>query len=127
MAYELIWESQGVIFKYTGSVSDMDCLESNREFYAHSHSERTLYQIIDFSDVETFNFDAITTNTVASMDVAESRIIPNIYVAFVSKCPCGEQIANGYSLKLEQLNTSWNTSCFLDISSARNWIQEGIL
>ena len=68
MPYELSWEPLGVVFRFSGVVSDDDLIASNGEVYTSRLFPAMKYQIVDFSMIEKLDVSSAAVRAVADSD-----------------------------------------------------------
>ncbi len=121
MPYTLSWESEGVVFHFSGIVSDEDLLTSNADVYASPHFPKLKYQIVDVSTIEEFDVSSSTMRSLASSDRIAAEMNPDVKVAIITSAPFMRGMANMYALSHEAEGGSWVTEVFDSEEDARAW------
>ena len=123
MSYELIWENGGLIFSYSGIVTNEDAIQSNKQYYNNSLSDDLKYQIVDFTNADKITIDEETVVTIAALDKGQSHSMSdNQKIAFVGNHDNLDIVFNTYSTVLASLDSGWFVAYFYDIDSAREWV-----
>ena len=121
MPYELAWEPSGVIFRYSGVVSNEDIIASNREVYASPLFPAMNFQIVDLSKAEKFDVSNATVRTVADLDREASETNPNVRIAVIVSVPIMRGMSIMLALIHEAVGGSWTTEFFEREEDARAW------
>lgn len=122
MPYSSYWEQQGVLFVFSGIVTDQDLLEANLDIYDDPRFMDLRYEVANFLDVTEFNVTSDMIRKVADLDYAASKRNPNIAVAIVDTSAVIKGLANmwAYSGGAEV----WESELFEDEVLAREWLGE---
>ena len=121
MAYELIWEPQGVVIRFFDVAVWEDLVNYKQELFSDPRSKSLRYQIFDardLTDVKVNGRDAIKG---AQMDRVLGKA--NTYpcrVAAVSDEEHIQLLAGFYGMALDV--PGWQFATFVDMDLARNWI-----
>ena len=121
MPYELSWEPLGLVFRFSGVVSDEELIASNEEVYASPLFPAIKYQIADFSTIEKFDASSATVRAVAESDRRAAEINPDVKVAIITSGPFMRGMANMYALSHDAEGASWTTELFEREEDARAW------
>ena len=121
MPYDLSWEPLGVVFRFSGVVSDEDLTASNEEVYANPLLPTMKYQVVDFSTIEKFDVSSATVLAVAASDRIAAETNPDVKVALITSAPFPRSMSNLYSLYHESRGGSWTTEVFEREDDARAW------
>ena len=122
MSYRITWEERGAYLEYNGAVSAEDVINSNNEFYDHIMSDKSLYQIIDFSNIHKLDADKKTIKYAIAMSCGHSLTTRNLKVACVIRRSEIFLSIAGYVKELIIIHPNWSFRVFEDISSARKWV-----
>lgn len=122
MPYSTQWEEKGIYWKYSGTVTHADILNSNDEFYRDERSDNASYQLVDCSKIDCFEILSNTIATVAALDYASSHYLKDLKIALIAKDTETKAIYQQYLDLSQKLHIQWNVELFEDIESARNWI-----
>ncbi len=123
MAYEIIWESRGVLFRLSGDVIDADLLDANEEVYAHPKFAEMRYQIVDFSVITHFGISADAVARAAKLDQQASLRNPDVKVAIITSEPLLRGLSSLYSRSHTALGGAWRTKTFDTEAEAREWAE----
>ena len=121
MPYVISWEPAGVVFRFSGVVSDEDLITSNGDVYASSQFPAMKYQIVDFSVIETFDVGAATVRVVADSDRRAAEINPDVRVAIITSAPFMRGMSKMYAGSHEAAGGTWTTEVFESEEDARAW------
>ena len=124
MPYKITWEVNGIYREYYGTVSSEDVINSNNEFYDDMMSDKSLYQIIDFSDISKLEADNEEIKYAIAMSCGHSLTNKNIKIACVIR---RSEIILSIATCIKELikiQPNWSFRVFEDISSARKWIAQ---
>ena len=124
MPYKLDWEPSGVVFRFSGVVSDEDLLASNEDVYAHSSFSTLKYELVDFSAIGKADVSSETVRTVADLDLAAAKINPHVKVAIIVNTDFGRGMSSMYALSQESTGGTWRTEIFDNEEDARAWLME---
>ena len=121
MPYELSWEPLGVVFRFSGVVSDGDLVASNNEVYANPLFPTMTYQIVDFSVIEEFGVSSETIRVVAEMDRRAAESNPAVKAAIIATTTLLRGMSNMYALNHEAMGGTWVVKFFESEKEARAW------
>ena len=121
MPYKLCWEAEGVVFRYSGVVSNLDVIVANEEVYASPGFPAMRYQIVDFSVIEGFDVHSATFLAVAASDGRAAQLNPDVKVAVITSATFMRGMAKMYALSHEAGGGSWVTDTFESEEDARAW------
>jgi hypothetical protein len=122
MPYTTEWEEKGIYWKYTGTVTHEDVMQSNYRFYNDARSDTVQYQILDCSEMDCFDVHDDTIESIAAFDYASSHYLKNIKVALVSSNDKIKSMFQQYIAITRKLSSTWTIRIFDDLVSARRWI-----
>jgi hypothetical protein len=120
MPYETHWEADGILWVYTGAMSDDDVLRANLDLYDDPRFPSIRYQIADFQLVDAFTATAQTVRKLSRMDREQSARNPLMKVAIVASSPLTRGIASLYVLSAA--DTPWSIKVFDALDDAREWL-----
>ena len=121
MPYKVIWEHEGLVFRFSGVVSDEELIASNDEVYTNRRFPAMKYQIVDFSAIDKFDVSANAVRQVADMDRRASETNPDVRVAIITSAIFVRGMSNMYALGHEARGGSWITELFESEENARTW------
>ena len=122
MSCEISWEPSGVVFRFSGVVSDEDLIASNEEvLYTSPLFPIMRYQIVDFSMVEEFDVSSATVRAVAESDRRAAETNPDVKEAIITSAPLIRGMSNMYALTHESMGGTWTVEIFEREKEARAW------
>ena len=98
MPYEIDWQPMGVIYRFSGVVSDEDLRAATAEVYASPLLLTMKYLIADFSLIEEFAVSSATVRMVADSDSRVSKTNPDVKVAIISTAVFMRGMSNIYAI-----------------------------
>jgi hypothetical protein len=120
MAYTTEWETQGVLWRYSGIVDGTELINSNLDIYGDERFDRMKYQIVDLTRVSAFNVTRDEMLKIAAYDRAASLSNPFVKVAVVAKITAIKALTVLYDA--ENIKSPWETRIFDTVDQARAWI-----
>ena len=121
MPYEIIWETSGVVFRFSGKVSDEELVASNEDVYTSPLFPSMKYQILDFSLIESFDVASATVRQVAESDRRAAKANPNVKTAIFGSDALMRGMSNMYALIHESVGGTWAVEIFEHEKEARAW------
>ena len=121
MPYKLIWEQEGVVFRFSGVVSDEELIASNDEVYASPDFPAMKYEIVDFTVIDKLDVSAEAVRRVARMDRVASETNADVRVAIITSEMFILGMSRMYGLGHESEGGSWTTEVFESEEDARAW------
>ncbi len=121
MPYELSWEPLGVVFRFSGVVSDEELIASNEEVYTSRLFPAMKYQIVDFSMIEKLDVSSAVVRAVADSDRRAAKTNPDVKVAIITSEPFIRGMSNMYALVHEARGGRWAMELFEAEEDARAW------
>lgn len=122
MAYELIWETRGVVCRFTGVASDQDLRAANLGMTEDPRFDCLEYQLVDFVDVETLDFTSNMIRWAASHDYQASMRNSSVRVAIVGDNTLLLGLANMYRALFDIEGGTWEQGQFNTVDEARVWL-----
>ena len=119
MPYEIIWETSGVAFRFSGVVSDEDLITSNEDVYASPLFRSLRYQIVDFSPIEGFEVPSATIRRVAESDRRAAQANPDVRVAIITSAVLVRGMSNMYALTHDSMGDTWAVEILKHEKAAR--------
>jgi hypothetical protein len=120
MAYTTEWETQGVLWRYSGIVDGTELINSNLDIYGDERFDQMKYQIVDLTRVSAFNVTRDEMLKIAAYDRAASLSNPFVKVAVVAKITAIKALTVLYDA--ENIKSPWETRIFDTVDQARAWI-----
>jgi hypothetical protein len=120
MAYQMIVEDDGFVFRFRGVVTLDEVMEANREWYYRTDLDQYRYQIWDFGNVDRIDMDEFDAKVVAVLDGMPYRLDRTLQLALIGT---GDDIINLFKEYASTLdNDKFDTRVFKDEPEARKWI-----
>jgi hypothetical protein len=120
MAYKTFWEEKGIKWVFSGSLTNDDLLNCNKELYEDPRFLDIEYQLCDFTAVEGFPVESRAVELVGEMDKQQSKRNPNIKVAIISNETVMRGLTRMYEISSD--GSAWETQFFENDEDARAWI-----
>ena len=120
MAYQMIVEDDGFVFRFYGVVTIGEVMEASREWYYRTDLDQYRYHIWDFGNVDRMDMDECDAKVVAMMDNMPLRLNRKQQLALIGT---GDDIISlfvEYASSLD--NDKIVTRVFKDEPEARKWI-----
>ena len=120
MAYELIWEDNGVYWKYSGNVEGNEIIDASTSIYGDARFITLKYKFVDFFDVKNFKMDKSQLALIAYQHLAAERANPYLKNAILIKS--GHKItrmAHEFAAYFDK--SSWEVKVFTDMDEANKW------
>lgn len=120
MAYEIVWEPEGVVSQFVENVSAREFIRSVEKVQGDSRFDDMRYVINDFSAVTALELTEDTLTELAVLHYGAHVSNPNCRVVFVTR-----DIALALLLKKILMNgpvVSYQTEIFSTLAEARNWL-----
>ena len=120
MAYEIVWEPEGVVRQFSGTVSAREFINSVERVQGDPRYDDMRYVINDFSasTAQTFSDDTFTDLAVLHYGAYVSN--PNCRVVFVTT----DKVLVGMVRRILQSGSviSYQTEVFPTVAEARDWL-----
>ena len=121
MAHELVWESNGVYWKYSGNVTGNEIIDASTSIYGDARFITLKYKFVDFFDVKNFEMDQSQLALIAYQHLAAERANP--YLKNVILIKPGQkftQMAHEFAAFFDK--SSWEVKVFTDLEEANSWV-----
>ena len=116
------WSDHGVVWKWSGELSDAGILDNNREFYEHDRFSELRYQLCDFLEVNKISASNEGIRRAARQDAEASRRNPHVKVAIVTTSDLVYGLTRMY--ELSGYESLWQTEIFGTRAEAEAWVKE---
>jgi len=121
MAYELVWEDNGVYWKYSGKVVGDEIIEASTSIYGDARFITLKYKFVDFMDIEDFKMDQNQLALVAYQHLSAERANPYLKNAILIRPGDKmEQMAHEFAAFFNK--SSWKIKVFTDLDEANKWV-----
>jgi hypothetical protein len=118
MAYELIWEENGVYWKYTGMVEGSEIVDASTSIYGDARFSTLKYKFVDFYDVECVEIDKSQLALIAYQHLAAERANPYLKNAILVKSI--HEMAREFADFFKK--SSWEVKVFTNLNEANKWV-----
>jgi len=120
MAYELVWEDNGVYWKYSGNVTGNEIIDASTSIYGDARFVTLKYKFVDFIDVEDLQMDKSQLALVAYQHLAAERANPYLKNAILIKT--GHKMAQmAHEFAAFFGKSSWEVKVFTNLEEANKW------
>ena len=119
MAYELIWEDNGVYWKYTGKVVGQELIEASTSIYGDERFVDLKYKFVDFYDADSIEINKDELALIAYQHLAAERANPYLKNAILVKSD--DELAHEFAAYFTR--SSWEVRVFTDPDMANKWVQ----
>jgi len=121
MAYELVWEDNGVYWKYSGDVAGDEIIDASTSIYGDARFITLKYKFADFVDVVNFEINKTQLALIAYQHLAAERANPYLKNAILIKSGHKmEQLAHEFATFFNK--SSWEVKVFVDPDKANKWV-----
>ena len=121
MAYDLVWEDNGVYWKYSGDVVGKEIIEASTSIYGDARFVTLKYKFVDFLDVHNLEIDESQLALIAYQHLAAERANPYLKNAILIKAGHKmEPIAHEFAAFFTK--SSWEVKVFSDPDKANEWV-----
>jgi hypothetical protein len=118
MAYDIIWEDNGVYWRYRGRVTGKEIVQASTSIYGDPRFITLKYKFVDFLEAESIDIDKDQLALIAYQHLAAERSNPYIKNAILIKT--GASIVDDFA---EYFNkSSWEIRVFYDRDEADQWV-----
>lgn len=119
MPHDLIWERDGVYWKYHGNVSGQEIVETSTSIYSDQRFDTLKYKLVDFLDVESVKIDDDELALVAYQHRSVEKFNPYVKTAIVLH-PSGMKLANKFAAFFSE--SFWDVRVFENMEEANSWL-----
>ncbi|AXS80278.1 hypothetical protein [Dechloromonas sp. HYN0024] len=120
MAYELVWEPEGVINRFSGVVRAWELVQSVETIQGDARFDDTRYVINDFLAVTEYEMGAEILTEVAVLQYGAYNTNPNCRIVFVTTDDALATLVRG--VPESSGITSYQTEVCPTVSAARDWL-----
>lgn len=120
MAYELVWEPEGVVKRFSGTVSADEFLRSVKQIQGDSRFDDVRYIVNDFSEATGDNIGEDALTDLSAMHYGAHASNPNCRIAFVTNDQAfAERIKR---ILLSPDIVSYQIEVSTTLTEARDWL-----
>lgn len=120
MAYELVWEDNGVYWKYSGNVVGNEIIDASTSIYGDARFITLKYKFVDFFDVESFEMHQSQLALIAYQHLAAERANPYLKNAILIK-PDHKIAQMAHKFAAFFRKSSWEVQVFTNLNEANKW------
>jgi len=119
MSHKLVWEPEGVYWKYYGKVSGLEVFDATMIAYGDSRFDELKYKLVNFLDIESIEIKEAEMRAIAKQHKSAERHNPYIKNAIVLKSKTNE-----LAIKFAALfsDSRWDVQIFDDLDAANDWL-----
>ena len=119
MSHKLVWEPEGVYWKYYGKVSGLEVFDATMIAYGDSRFDELKYKLVNFLDIESIEMKEAEVRAIAKQHKSAERHNPYIKNAIVLKSKTNE-----LAIKFATLfnDSRWDVQIFDDLDAANDWL-----
>ncbi|MCW8900089.1 MAG: hypothetical protein OQK75_13045 [Gammaproteobacteria bacterium] len=119
MAYTLEWETKGVYWEYSGTISGKEIIEASTKIYGDPRFDSLRYKLVDFSAAEEVLISEDEIKLITFQHAAASKSNARIKNAIVlTKDDERGKLYAGYLVK----SSPWEVRIFDHLEEANNWV-----
>jgi len=124
MSFEIVWEANGVVFRFVNEMTSDTLITANLEALNNPKFKTINYQLMDLRDVSSYPIETSAIRRVAELDARAYKINPNVKVALVANQVVAKGLLNMYNVYFEIAGNDlrWQSEIFESIQDAYNWI-----
>ena len=119
MAHEYTYEQKGLFVRFYGTVTPADIRAMETKVWSSPLWDRSLYSIVDFTDVEELTLEERHAQDFAYLDNASMRSTRNNKVALIATAPSILALMEVYYETARDLN--FEARIFSSLEQARAW------
>ncbi len=120
MTCQIIWEKDGVYWKYSGNVSGDEIVEASTSIYGDPRFSTMKYKFVDFLDVEHIEISDDQLALIAYQHLATERANPYLKNAILAKSDDNLSLAYEFASYFDK--SSWAVRVFTDQDEADKWV-----
>jgi hypothetical protein len=121
MSYEIDWEKNGVIVRFSGVIDFKTNISANNELYSDQRCEDLKYIIWDTSGVSEATISDTELTIIASQDQLGSSRLQKIRMALFAPADHIRILCDQYCAKHQSRLTGWEFLVSTDMEEIRKW------
>ena len=121
MPHSILWETDGLVRKFSGQVSGEEILKSNFALQANPKFQTIKYIINDFTEVTSHSIEQSHTNVYASTDEIISNEKGKLKIAIVVNQESLIELAKNYQSLMR--NMLFECEIFQSVEDSRQWVE----
>lgn len=119
MAYEYIWEDNGLYRVFTGTTSGTEVLNSNLSIHGDPRFDEIDYVLNDFLSIDNFEVSDMDIKKIAHMDSVAELSKPTLKIAIITTHSELLEWVNKYLMCMK--DATYICNIFSNIDDARQW------
>ncbi|MEJ2142117.1 MAG: hypothetical protein P8Y24_07130 [Gammaproteobacteria bacterium] len=119
MSYKLVWEPNGIYWKYNGKVSGKEIVDASTSVYGDPRFDNINYKLVDFLDIQSVDMTDNEIALLACQHKAAEQSRQNVKNAIVigsGKDEVAKKFAAFFS------DSSWEVKIFDNLDDANDWV-----
>lgn len=116
--HEILWENNGVYWKYHGDISGKEIIEVSKLIYGDPRFRNIKYKLVDFLDIESIKLSKDEVEEIVNLHRAASLSNTNIENAVVTSS--NGELANKFAVFFS--NLCWEFYVFQDREKGNKWL-----
>ncbi len=122
MPYEINWEKNGVLVRFSGTFDYNENANATIEIYSAPKFEDVKYAIWDLSGISELNMTKDEAVLAAMHDQFASSRLPHIKMALLAQDEPTRQICEAYVARCQSSRMGWEFMVSGSIESIRTWV-----
>lgn len=122
MAYRTIWETNGILWEFSGTVSFEEVSSATSEMYNSFRFDDLKYFIWDGTNIDAFDLSYHHIEIRAAIANASSSYKRDLKGVFISNSQIVRERLTYYIQKSRELNSTWDFKLFSTVEEARIWL-----
>lgn len=123
MPFEYSWEQNGFYSKFWGTVPNNEIESKNFYFSNDSRCDKSQYQILDGSEIESFSLSSDDITKMASNDIGMGFYLKEFSMVFVCPKPEVRKVIETYISTCERSDIPWTYHICDTLPQARAWLK----
>ncbi len=120
MSYQIKWEEEGVLVRFSGIYSFEEDTNANIEIYSNSQFENINYIIWDLSGISELSMTEDEAYLTSMQDRLASSRLPHVKMALLAQDKPTRKICERYITKCQNDKSSWKFLISDNMESIRN-------
>jgi len=118
MPHELIWETEGVYWNYSGEVAGQEIIDASTKIYGDSRFDNVKYKLVNFLDIKNIEMREDQVSLIAFQHRAAEISNSSINTAIVAKPDF--VLANQFAAFFK--DSTWGVRVFNNMNEANHWL-----
>ena len=121
MSYEIKWEKNGVLVRFSGLFDYATKIKASNEIYKAQQSSKLSYIILDTSDISETFFTTTELSGIATHDQIASLRLPRLKMAMFAQDQELHHLCTQYCSQHQCRLTGWNYLVSDNMKNIREW------